>query len=78
MIKECIYALEQGEKYSWPEKFEIPEDLKENLTVKKCWNYIDKMFREVPLSSTNQVAPLNFYLIQKSGFAISIFMTEQL
>ena len=60
VIKECIYALEQGEKYSWPEKFEIPEDLKENLTVKKCWNYIDKMFREVPLSSTNQVAPLNF------------------
>ena len=60
VIKECIYALEQGEEYNWPEKFEVPEDLKENLTVKKCWNYIDSMFREVPLDSTNQVAPLNF------------------
>lgn len=34
MIKECIYALEQGEEYNWPEKFEVPEDLMENLTVK--------------------------------------------
>ncbi len=60
ILKEYIYATEQGEKYTWPEEFELPDELKDNLTVKNCWKYIDKIFQKVPANSSDKVAPLNF------------------
>ena len=60
VLKEYIYATEQGEQYTWPEEFELPDELKDNLTVKNCWKYIDKIFQKVPANSSDKVAPLNF------------------
>ena len=40
--------------------FEIPEELKENLSTDNCWKYIDDMFRSVKEKDADKVAPLNF------------------
>ena len=41
VLKEYIYNTTAGISYEWPEDFELPEELKENMDVDHCWRYID-------------------------------------
>ena len=60
VLKQFIVETTDGREFEWPEDFEIPEELKENLSTDNCWKYIDDMFRSVKEKDADKVAPLNF------------------
>ena len=59
-LKQYINKTTEGETFEWPDDFEIPDELKGNLNVRACWEYIDDMFRSVKDEEADRVAPLNF------------------
>ena len=60
VLKQFIVETTDGREFEWPEDFEIPEELKENLSTDNCWKYIDDIFRSVKEKDADKVAPLNF------------------
>lgn len=60
VLKQYINKTTEGETFEWPDDFEIQDELKDNLNVRACWEYIDDMFRSVKDEDADRVAPLNF------------------